>query len=119
MTAQEHRLEVYEPYDYTGANPLPLAGVGTLRGGNGAFYYLLEPASPLEVNGEQIRQLLVLPRYTGDPICNIQEGSCTVNIEYVIPGARLEPDTPFSYNDIRHWGVGKITRSNGNGNGKG
>lgn len=117
MVAQEHRLEVYEPYDYTGTNPLPLAGVGTLRGGNGTFYYLLEPASPLELNGEQIHQLLVLPRYTGDPICNIEDGSCTVNIECVIPGARLEPNTPFSYNDIKHWGVGKITRANGNGKG--
>lgn len=115
MTAQQHRLEVYEPYDYTGSNPLHLSGVGTLRGGNGAFYYLLETEGPLELGDQQINQILVLPRYTGDPICNIEDGSCTVNIEYVVPGARLEPDTPFSYNDIKHWGVGKITRVNGKG----
>jgi len=107
---REHRLEIYEPYEYDGQNPLLVLGKGLIRGANGAFYYLLESAhGPFRLGERLVHQLLVLPRYAQDPPNNMRESSCTVNIEVVQPGVRLQPGVPFSYNDVEHWGVGKIT----------
>ncbi len=116
MEHRTHLLEIYEPDNFEGSNPLHVTGTGLLRGANGAFYYLIEfeKGSCLTIDGEEVCQLLLLPRYSEDPIKNVQESCCTVNVERVLPGAHLEPNTPFSYNDIEHWGVGKI-HPNGNG----
>lgn len=109
MSPSKHLLEVYEPYAFDGSNPIHITGCGLLRGGNGAFYYLVEIDEPLETDSNLLDQLLLLPRYTTDPIKNAQEGACTVNICRVLPGHRLEPNQTFSYNHIEHWGVGKVT----------
>lgn len=109
MTTVKHYLEVYEPYSFDGGNPAHVIGNGILRGANGAFYYLVELATPCETENIFIEQLLLLPRYLADSISRAQESACTVNIERVLPGYRLEPNQTFSYNHIEHWGVGKIT----------
>ncbi|HHH46179.1 MAG TPA: hypothetical protein ENK53_04110 [Thiotrichales bacterium] len=107
---RQHRLEIYEPYDYDGRNPLAVTGKGLIRGANGAFYYLLESEDgPFRIGDQEIRQLLVLPRYASDPPSTMQENSCTVNIELVRSDVTLQPGVVFSYNDVEHWGVGKIT----------
>ncbi|RMG31244.1 MAG: hypothetical protein D6721_01900 [Gammaproteobacteria bacterium] len=110
---RQHRLEIYEPYDYDGPNPLPVLGKGLIRGANGIFYYLLEreDGAAIPLGDRQVRQLLVLPRYAGDPPSTMQENSCTVNIELVHDDVTLQPGMPFSYNDVEHWGVGKITQA--------
>ncbi|WP_297527093.1 hypothetical protein [Thiohalobacter sp.] len=115
MAARTHLLEIFEPEDFSGHNPLHVEGEGLIRGGNGAFYYLLHlNGDGFEIEGEAVSQLLILPRYNEDPIKAAQESSCTVIIERVLPGCELQPGQPFSYNDICHWGVGRI-RPNGNG----
>ncbi len=115
MAPRTHLLEILEPEDFSGRNPLHVEGEGLIRGGNGAFYYLLRlNGDGFEIDGESISQLLVLPRYNEDPITAVQDSSCTVIIEQVLPGCALRPGQAFSYHDIRHWGVGRI-RPNGNG----
>ncbi|WJW74508.1 hypothetical protein QVG61_08275 [Thiohalobacter sp. IOR34] len=109
MEQRTHLLEIYEPYEFDGNNPLHITGGGVLRGANGAFYYLVTASQGLSVDGQAVEQLLLLPRYNEDPIKAVQESTCTVNIERVLPGVRLEPNHTFSYNDIEHWGVGKIS----------
>lgn len=109
MTTVKHYLEVYEPYSFDGSNPAVIIGNGILRGGNGAFYYLVELVKPCETSDIVIQQLLLLPRYLSDSISRAQQSACTVNIERVLPGIQLLPNQAFSYNDIEHWGVGKIT----------
>ena len=109
MPNQKHLLEIYEPYEYDGPNPLPVSGVAVLRGPNGAAYYLVTLREPIELNDSAVEQLLVLPRYNGDKIQRAEESACTVNIERVLPGARLGADAQVAYDCIAHWGVGKIT----------
>ncbi len=109
MINNHHYLEVYEPYSFEGCNPARIIGNGVLRGGNGAFYYLVELEKPCHTSDIIIRQLLLLPRYLSDTISQAQKSACTVNIERVLPDVHLEPNKVFSYNDIEHWGVGKIT----------
>lgn len=113
MGEHKHLLEVYEPYEYTGPNPLHVLGGGLLRGPNGAFYYLLNVEGDVQLNGDPVLQMLVLPRYNGDKIERAEQSTCTVNIECVRSGITLLAGAPFGYADVRHWGVGKIVHLNG------
>ncbi len=80
MTTQHHALEIYEPYDYHGANPLMVSGVMVLAGPMRDKYYLVEPDQPLIIEQLQLSQLLVQPRYNGDKIDRAVSSTCTVNI---------------------------------------
>jgi hypothetical protein len=111
MDENQHLLEVYEPYEYEGPNPISVSGSGILRGPNGAFYYIVSVASPFHVDRSRVEQLLVLPRYNGDKIQRAKQSTCTVNIATVRPGVKLEHMGPLSYADICHWGVGKISQA--------
>lgn len=113
MGEHKHLLEVYEPYEYEGPNPMHVLGVGVLRGPNGAFYYLLDVEGDLRLGDDPVLQFLVLPRYNGDKIERAELSSCTVNIERVRPGVHLQAGNAFSYQDVTHWGVGKIVHMNG------
>lgn len=113
MNEHKHLLEVYEPYSYEGPNPVRVLGGGVLRGPNGAFYYLLNVDGTLELDEAAVAQLLVLPRYNGDKIERAECSCCTVNIARVLAGVTLNPGTTFTYSDVAHWGVGKITPANG------
>jgi hypothetical protein len=109
MTQQQHILEIYEPYDYQGLNPLVIGGVALLDGPLRNHYYLLELDNPLRIQQQQIRQLLVSPRYNGDRIERAVSSTCTVNISRVAPGTDLTKDSSLSYEEIERWGVGKIS----------
>lgn len=111
MDENQHFLEVYEPYEYEGPNPISVSGLGILRGPNGAFYYIVSVTSALHVDSSLVEQLLVLPRYGEDKIQRAEQSTCTVNIATVRPGVRLEHMGPLNYTDICHWGVGKITQA--------
>ncbi len=113
MSDYRHLLEVYEPYEYEGPNPVHVRGGGVLRGPNGASYYLLHIDGIMELDETAVMQLLILPRYNGDKIERAKESCCTVNIARVLPGIMLGPDAAFAYTDIMHWGVGKIVPTNG------
>ncbi|MFN2308912.1 MAG: hypothetical protein ABR553_04105 [Gammaproteobacteria bacterium] len=113
MSDHKHLLEVYEPYEYTGPNPVHVLGNGVLRGPNGAAYYLLKIEGVMELDQRSVMQLLVLPRYNGDKIECAEQSCCTVNIARVRPGVTLTPGESFAYSDIAHWGVGKIVPLNG------
>lgn len=97
-----HLLEVYEPYEYPGPNPLRVSGTQVLRGPNGDHYYLIQS----DHDGLSER-FLVSPKYVGDPISRAETSMCTVNICRVAPDAEL--GALLRYADFCHWGVGKIT----------
>ncbi len=113
MSAHKHLLEVYEPYGYQGPNPMRVHGTGVLRGPNGAPCYLLNIEGTLQLEDAAVTQLLIMPRYNGDKIERAEQSCCTVCIARVLPGITLDANTPFSYNDVAHWGVGKISPLNG------
>lgn len=106
---QQHVLEVYEPYDYTGENPLPTEGVAVLPGPSRENYYLVRLLNPLNVDEEIIELLLVSPHYNGDKIDRAVSSTCTVNIARVAAGVELDQDNPLHFTDLLRWGVGKIS----------
>jgi hypothetical protein len=109
MTIQHHVLEVYEPYDYHGDNPLSVAGVAVVAGPTRDNYYLLQLERPLVIDKGDVRQLLVQPRYNGDAIDRAVSSTCTVNIARVVCDADLSDLDKISFDDFERWGVGKIS----------
>ncbi len=114
MTDQQHVLEVYEPYEYEGANPLTLTGVAVLPGPMRHDYYLLRLDQPFVFEQQRVEWLLVSPRYNGDRIDQTISSACTVNIARVPPETDLQDKSSISFQDFQQWGVGKISpRSDG------
>ena len=109
MMQHQHLLEIYEPYEYEGLNPLVIGGIALIAGPLRNQYYLLELDNPFRYERERIRQLLVSPRYNGDKIDRAVSSTCTVNIARVAPGLDLTKQSSLSYDDIERWGVGKIS----------
>jgi hypothetical protein len=105
----EHLLEIYEPYEYRGPNPLHLQGIAVLPGPGRENYYLLRLAKALEIEQQATEQLVVLPRYNGDKIDRAVSSACTVNIARVAAGVNLQDKSRLSFEDIVRWGVGKIS----------
>lgn len=112
MVNQQHVLEVYEPYEYKGQNPLSVAGVTVLKGPMRDNYYLLRLDTPVEYEHELIELLLVLPHYTGDKIDRAVTSTCTVNIARVPADSDIADKTSVSFEDFQRWGVGKISLIN-------
>jgi hypothetical protein len=108
ITTQHHVLEVYEPYDYHGDNPLMVSGVTVLAGPMRDNYYLVQLDTPFIVEQKKFIQLLVQPRYNGDKIDRAVSSTCTVNISRVINGIDLSQLDKISFDDFERWGVGKI-----------
>jgi len=109
MTDQQHILEVYEPYEYEGPNPLTLKGVAVLPGPTRHDYYLLRLDKPFIYEQETVELLLVSPRYNGDKIKQTVSSACTVNIARVPPDTNLQNKASVNFEDIQRWGVGKIS----------
>ena len=109
MTIQHHVLEVYEPYDYHGDNPLTVSGIAVVAGPMRDNYYLLRLEHPFVVEQNDVTQLLVQPRYNGDNIDLAVSGTCTVTIARVHGNVDLTQNEKISFDDFERWGVGKIS----------
>ena len=109
MTIQHHTLEVYEPYDYRGDNPLIVAGIAILAGPMRDNYYLVQLDHPFIIDDDSVTQLLVQPRYNGDKIDRAVSSTCTVNIARVIGDHDLVNMDKVGFDDFTRWGVGKIS----------
>jgi len=110
---QQHVLEIYEPYDYSGQNPVTAEGIAVIPGPTRESYYLLQISSPFEFEHETVEQFVIMPHYTGDKIDRAVSSTCTVNIARVPPGIDLSNKTILAFEDFLRWGVGKISLSNG------
>ncbi|MEA2079834.1 MAG: hypothetical protein U9P00_08255 [Pseudomonadota bacterium] len=109
MTDRQHVLEVYEPYEYEGQNPLMLEGVAVLPGPMRDKYYLLRLDKPFVFEQNKVELLLVSPRYNGDKIDRTVSSACTVNIARVPPDTDLQNKSSITFEDFVRWGVGKIS----------
>jgi hypothetical protein len=109
MTIQHHALEVYEPYDYRGDNPLSVAGIAVITGPMRDNYYLVELDHPFVIDNHSVTQLLVQPRYNGDDIDRAVSSTCTVNIARVIGKPDLIHMDRVGFDHFARWGVGKIS----------
>jgi len=108
MSTRCHRIEVYEPFEYDGPNPLLVVGRGLLATPDKKDAYLLDLHTPISIDGEKYKQIIVRPRYP-DPIERATESTCTVLILLVKDGGSPQVGDQFQYNDILNWGIGKIS----------
>lgn len=113
MSQQQHVLEIYEPYDYQGNNPLHAAGVSVLPGPMRDHYYLLRVEPPFQLGADQVELLLIQPRYNGDKIDRAVSSTCTVNIARVTRFSENDEVERVSFEDFERWGVGKISLAPG------
>lgn len=111
MAPTNHVLEIYEPYEYDGQNPVSAEGVAVVQGPGGNRYYLISLPIPFNVGGDKVEQLLLQCRYTEDRIERPTQSMTTVNIACVRPGLSLDESSDFTFADIIPWGVGKIAPS--------
>ena len=109
MAEHRHVLEVYEPYEFNGTNPLSLEGVTVISGPTGHDYYLLRLDKPFVHEQDKVELLVVSPRYNGDKIDRMVSSACTVNIARVLPDTDLKSKDAINFDDIERWGVGKIS----------
>lgn len=109
MIKQLHTIEIYEPYEYTGPNPLHVEGIAVLQGPMRTNYYLLDVSAPFEHQQTRVKQLLVAPRYNGDHIDRAVSSTCTVNIACVPVDGPIDPNTLLTFDNVHRWGVGKIS----------
>ncbi len=109
MTIQHHALEIYEPYDYHGDNPLSVSGIAVVAGPMRDHYYLVRLEHPFLIEQQDVIQLLVQPRYNEDTIERAVGSTCTVNIARVVSKADLSQVAKLSFDDFQRWGVGKIS----------
>lgn len=109
MDAKTHMIEVYDPSDYVGPNPIKVSGLGVVRGPDKSEYYLLSVRSPFDYKGSMVTQLVVQPRYYGDKIARVVNDACTVGIMRVTAEEELSPEVDLAASSCFFWGAGKIT----------
>lgn len=110
---QQHVLEIYEPYEYAGENPVAAEGIAVIPGPMRDHYYLLQISSPFRFECETVEQFIVMPHYNGDLIDRAVSSTCTVNIARVPCGVDLSDKLILTFSDFLRWGVGKISLCNG------
>ncbi len=111
MQASSHRIEVYEPFEYDGPNPINLKAEGLLVTPDKKDAFLLGVDTVLSIDGEEYRQIVVRPRFL-DPIERATQSSCTVIISLVRPDHSIDVDSQYQYTDVLNWGIGKINPYN-------
>lgn len=109
MNNKSHRIEIYDPSDYDGPDPIRVNGKGIVYGPERTEYYLVEPETPLQINKHQVAQILLRPRYFEDKITRVENDACTVGIFCVAPGICLNPEDQVDMSMLEKWGAGKIT----------
>jgi hypothetical protein len=109
MTIQHHALEIYEPYDYHGDNPLSVSGIAILAGPMRDNYYLVKLEHAVVIDQKDVTHLLVQPHYNGDKIDRAVASTCTVNIARVMGDSDLSQVEKLTFDDFQRWGVGKIS----------
>lgn len=111
MTATRHRIEIFEPEDYVGPNPLYATGMRLLDSPDHKRAYLLELTEPINLDEGSIEHIIIRPRHS-DPIERARDSVCTVVIACVRPD--YEPgEVAYTYPGIINWGIGKISVING------
>lgn len=109
MIVSSHRIEVYEPFEYDGPNPLILSRIGTLKTPDKKDAYLFSITKTIVIEGNSYGQIVVRPKFL-DPIERVTESICTVMISLVRPDHVIEVGTEYCYADVLNWGIGKINQ---------
>jgi len=109
MNDLSHRIEIYEPYEYDGPNPLLLSTQGLLITPDRKDAVLMSINEAIHVEGEDYKLIVLRPKYQ-DPITRVTESNCTVIISLVRPQSVIEAGGQYQYADVMNWGVGKINQ---------
>lgn len=72
--------------------------------------YLLSVIHPFVVDGEEVRQLVVTPRYVGDSLADVIKGAPGVNIARVKPNIVLNEGDVYDGSEFVGWAIGSLRR---------
>ena len=110
-----HEISISDPMFFEGPdgpNRILAKGVGVVRGPDLPNWqkedYLLEVLHPFDLDGEEVRYLLVSPRYVGDTIEDAMSGYCIVGIGRVRPNVIVKAGDQYSAQDTEYWAIGSI-----------
>jgi hypothetical protein len=107
MNNSRHRIEIYEPEEYT-TQPLLARGITVIESPEHKQAYLLTLEESLETDEGAVHEIVLRPRHD-DPIDRCVSSTCTVVISCVKPGISLASANCYQYTDVVNWGIGKIT----------
>ncbi len=112
--ASRHRITIDEPWDFPASGRVMVAcAKGVVNGPDKpnwqARYLLLELAAPFVADGEQVRQVLVAPRYSGDELEQAMTEDCVVGIARVRGGVSLNASETFTPEDVCYIAIGRIS----------
>lgn len=114
MNNSSHRIEIFEPYEYNGPNPLLLSFSGSLITPDKKPAVLLTAIETINIDDQDFSQVVVRPKHL-DPIERVTESNCTVIISLVRPHSLMADGDQYQYADVMNWGVGKIKLLGGAG----
>ena len=106
-----HTIEVYEPNDFPGQNPIHANSVGVVKTRDRSEFFLLDLEQPFDHKGTLVSQLILQPRYYGDKIQRAVRDMCTVSIMCVKPDSHLSTESFMQLSDVSSWGCGKVNPS--------
>ena len=112
---QRYEISIDDPPFFespNGSNKILAAGLGFVIGSPryqvARDAYLLETSTPLLIDGEQVNQILVTPRYVGEALDSIVKSEGIVNISRVKPGMKLKEGDEYGGFDFEYWAIGSI-----------
>lgn len=111
MKGRSYIVDFYESRNYSGPSVVRAHGVNLIMGPNDSPLFLLNLERELTVDEQPITQILVSTSFAEDPIENITDGACTINIQYVKAGFQLDENSQASAEMSQFWCNGKITPS--------
>ena len=110
-----HRLSISYPMFFEGPdgpNRVLVDAVGIIKDSPASQAapeaYLLSVVHPFVVDGEDVRQLIVTPRFAGDTLTDVTNGASGVNIARVKPGVTLNKDEVYDGSESVGWAIGSL-----------
>ncbi len=110
-----HEISISDPMLFelpNGSNKILAEGLGLVYG-SPAFQvadelYLLKVIHPFVTDGDEVRYLLVSPRYVSDTLKDAVEDQCIVGISRLKPGITLDVGDEYNGSEYEYWAIGSI-----------
>jgi hypothetical protein len=71
--------------------------------------FLVRCLDPTTYRGEELRYLIVSPRYTTDSLSHIQTHGGVVGVARMLPGTYAENPKTFEPRQVEYWAVGALS----------
>jgi hypothetical protein len=105
------------PYGPGDIHEITVVDEGDIAGPNlpnwQAEYMLARCVTPNSYRGEELKYLVLSPRYTNVGLAEIRLGGATVAVGRVLPGVGDMKPQEFEPNQVEYWAIGVLSRIEG------